>query len=155
MSTRTTPRPAEPRNLPTKGQSGRHRSALAPVATVPSPVSGTTSLDKDLAARAYRKVMDKQELTAAERAALKRHEKAAEERLRWKHYVSIPQKHWRQMSGRQTKVLNEQALRYGLPLGGPVINLPDLARSLHDFLAENALKLARDEDALLSGPASP
>jgi hypothetical protein len=99
--------------------------------------------------------VNKQALTAPERAALKRHERDKEERLRWRHYASIPQKHWRQMSGRQTKVLHEQARRYGLPLGGPTINLPELARALHDFLADNAPRLARDQDELLSGGPSP
>ena len=113
-------------------------------------------VDKDLVTRAYRKVMDNQELTKPERAALKRHEKDKEERLRWGYYAGIPQKHWRQMSGRQTKVLNEQAARYGIPFGGATINLPAVVRALHDFLAENAVKLARDEDPLLQGgPASP
>ena len=59
------------------------------------------------------------------------------------------------MSGRQTKVLNEQADRYGLPLGGPVIDLPKLARALHDFLAANAKKLNTDDTALLGGGNSP
>jgi hypothetical protein len=99
--------------------------------------------------------MNKEELNAQERAALKRHEREKEERLRWQFYKTIPQKHWRQMSGRQTKVLREQEERYGLPLGGPTVNLPALARALHDFLAENALKLAQDDDPLLQGSGSP
>ena len=99
--------------------------------------------------------MDRQELTQAERQALKRHEKQKEERLRWEYYGSIPQKHWRRMSGRQTKVINEQAARYGLPFGGPTIDLPAVVKALHDFLADNAVKLARDDDALLQGASSP
>jgi hypothetical protein len=100
--------------------------------------------------------MDRKPLTREERAALARHEKAKEEKLRWQYYRSIPQKHWRAMSGRQTKVLNEQATRYGLPLGGATIDLPTLARAVHDFLADNARKLAREDDALLKGGgASP
>lgn len=47
------------------------------------------------------------------------------------------------MSGRQAKVINEQAARYGLPFGGATINLPTLARALHDFLAINARRLAK------------
>jgi len=112
------------------------------------------SVDQQVVARAYRKVMDKAELSRDEQAALKRHERGKEERLRWQYYRSIPQKHWREMSGRQTKVLNEQASRYGLPLGGPIISLPELARAFHDFLAANALKLA-GEDPLLTGTSSP
>lgn len=95
--------------------------------------------------------MENQELSRDERAALKRHEKDREEKLRWIYYSSIPQKHWRAMSGRQTKVINEQADRYGLPFGGPTIDLPKLARAIHDFLAENALKLAKEDDPLLAG----
>jgi hypothetical protein len=112
-------------------------------------------VDGDLVARAYRKFMDRQELTQAEREALKRHEKQKEERLRWQYYHSIPQKHWRRMSGRQTKVINEQAARYGIPFGGATIDLSAVVKGVHDFLAENAQKLARDDDVLLQGGSSP
>jgi hypothetical protein len=107
-------------------------------------------LDKELAGLAYRKVMNGEQPTAQERAALRRYEHEQEESRRWTYYESIPQKHWRQMSGRQTKVLNEQAERYGIPFGGRTIHLPNVVRALHDFLAANARKLsAEDEDALL------
>lgn len=119
--------------------------------------TGAADTDGDLIARAYRKIMNGQqdELSATEKAAVKRHEKEKEERLRWQYYESIPQKHWRRMSGRQTKVLNEQAQRYGIPFGGPSINLPAVVRALHDFLAENKYKLAREDDELMNGGASP
>jgi hypothetical protein len=119
--------------------------------------SGAAALEKELVSRAYRKRLNREELTREERAAVARHEKALEEQRRWQYYGSIPQKHWRQMSGRQTKVINEQADRYGLPFGGPFINLPKFVRAFHDFLAENALKLARDDEAdpLLQGGGSP
>jgi hypothetical protein len=116
---------------------------------------GSNRVDNDLVARAYRKVMDRKDLSKEERAALRRHEKQKEEKLRWQYYAAIPQKHWREMSRRQTKVLNEQAERYKIPFGGPSISLPSVVRALHDFLAENALKLARDEDALMQGSGSP
>src|SRR6476619_41505 len=120
------------------------------MATQPNQATKPNSgLDADLVARAYRKVMDRQELTGQEREALKRHEKDKEERLRWQFYGSIPQKHWREMSGRQTKVINEQATRYGIPFGGASIDLPSVVRGLHDFLAENAYKLAREDDDML------
>jgi hypothetical protein len=122
---------------------------------VPQPADVGSRVDGDLVARAYRKVMDRQELTQAEREALKRHEKQKEERLRWQYYRSIPQKHWRAMSGRQTKVINEQATRYGIPFGGATIDLPAVVKGVHDFLAENAQKLARDDDVLLQGGNSP
>ena len=119
------------------------------------PTDAVSQVDREVVARAYRKVMDRQELTGAEREALKRHEKKKEERLRWQYYGSISQKHWRQMSGRQTKVINEQATRYGIPFGGPKIDLSAVVKSLHDFLASNAQKLARDDDVLLQGSNSP
>ena len=118
----------------------------------PSPVS---ALDGDLIARALRKVVQREELTQSERRALKRHEKDKEERLRWTYYRTIPQKHWRTMSGRQTKVLHEQAQRYAIPFGGATIDLPAVVKALHDFLADNAVKLARDDDPLMQGSGSP
>jgi hypothetical protein len=117
-------------------------------------LSTLSRADQQAAAQAYAKLARGEKLSARESAALKRFEKDREEQLRWQYYGSIPQKHWRQMSGRQTKVLNEQAARYGLPFGGPTISLPQLARALHDFLAANAQKLAAD-DELLVGANSP
>lgn len=107
--------------------------------------------------RAVQKVVagKQDDLTGEEKDVLRRHEKAKEERLRWQYYRSIPQKHWREMSGRQTKVLNEQAVRHGIPFGGATIDLSAVVKALHDFLAENKHKLARDDDDLMSGPGSP
>lgn len=129
---------------------------MAKAAAKPTTTQDAASrVDKDLVAGAYRKIMAGQELTGQERAALKRHEKEKEEQLRWQYYRSIPQKHWREMSGRQTKVINEQAVRYGIPFGGAKIDLAAVVRAWHDFLAENAVKLSREEDDLLQGAASP
>ena len=108
----------------------------------------SAKLDKELAAAAYRKVMAGRTPTARERAALKRYEAEQEERRRWRYYRAIPQKHWRAMSGRQTKVLHEQAERYGIPFGGRTIRLPAVVRALHDFLAANAGRLASDDEKL-------
>src|SRR5688500_9477443 len=107
-------------------------------------------LDKELAAKAYRKVMTGEQPTSQERAALRRYEHEQEETRRWQYYESIPQKHWRQMSGRQTKVLNEQAERYGIPFGGRTIHLPNVVRALHEFLARNARRLGTEEDDLMA-----
>ena len=114
----------------------------------------SAQLDRELASRAYKKVMSGETPTAEEKAALKRFEKAQEEQRRWEYYESIPQKHWREMSGRQTKVLNEQAERYGIPFGGRTIHLPKVVRALHDFLAANARRLAEEDDDLLNATVS-
>lgn len=115
-------------------------------------------MDREMAARAYRKVTSGETPTVQERSALKRYEKEQEEQRRWQYYASIPQKHWRQMSGRQTKVLHEQAERYGIPFAGRTINLNDVVRALHDFLAANARRLGgtdSDDDLLFSSSGSP
>jgi hypothetical protein len=113
--------------------------------------------NQDVVARAYRKIMDgrKDDLTREESRALKKHEKDKEERIRWDYYGSIPQKHWRTMSGRQAKVINEQAQRYDIPFSGATVDLPSVVRKLHDFLADNKHKLARDDDEMLMGASSP
>jgi hypothetical protein len=127
-----------------------------PAAANDADVSVQVQVEKDLVAAALRKVARGQKPNAREQAALKRYEKEREEKLRWTYYHSIPQKHWREMSGRQTKVLNEQAERYGLPFGGPTIDLPKVVRALHDFLAANAAKLATSDELMQGdGTGSP
>jgi hypothetical protein len=121
----------------------------------PSNSPAESAAESTIVADAYRKVMAKETLSRQEQSALKRHEKEKEERLRWQFYAAIPQKHWRKMSGRQTKVINEQAARYGIPFGGATVGLSAVVRALHDFLADNAQKLSREEDELMAGPLSP
>ena len=77
----------------------------APEADEPRPdasvaPTGVDAMDQRQAAAAYRKLMNGEVLTQREHTALKRYEKDKEERLRWEFYASIPQKHWRRMSGR-------------------------------------------------------
>lgn len=111
-------------------------------------------IDQQRAGEALKKALRGEKLSAREQAALKRYEKDREEKLRWEHYESIPQKHWREMSGRQTKIIKEQAALYGIPFGGPKVNLPAVVKALHNFLAANAKKLAADDDALLGAKVS-
>lgn len=85
--------------------------------------------------------MAKRKLTAEEKLRRRKKAKADEERLRLKHYRAIPQKLWREWSGRQAKILKDQQATYGIPFGGRTINLEDVVRKLHDFLAANAAKL--------------
>jgi hypothetical protein len=120
--------------------------------------AGLTRIEQEAIASAMRKIATGQagSLTKEEKRALQRHEKQKEERLRWQYYASIPQAHWKRMSGRQAKILQEQGRRYGLPFDAALINLPAVVRALHDFLADNARKLAAEDDpTMLAGPASP
>lgn len=102
--------------------------------------------DRALAAEALKKRQIGQKPTAAESAALRRIERAQEEARRWDYYGSIPQKHWRTMSGRQAKVINEQALLYGIPFAGATIDLPAVVRAIHDLLATHGRKILKSDD---------
>ncbi len=130
-----------------KPNDGKHR---------PKPTT-SEQIDRELAASALDKRRRGQKPSGGELAALKRVERAREEEQRWAFYGSIPKKHWLAMSGRQTKVVNEQALRYGIPFGGRSIDLPAVVKAIHDFLASNARKLAAgdDDDPCLAGASSP
>lgn len=68
-------------------------------------------------------------------------------------YHAVPQKFIREMSGRQTKQLHEQAERYGLPFGGATVDLYVFFPALFDFLAANALKLKGPEPGADGVPA--
>lgn len=119
--------------------------------------STSTLIDREQAAEALRKRRAGKTPTDRELRALGRVERAQEEEQRWAYYATIPQKHWREMSGRQTKVIREQAERYGIPFGGSKIDLPAVVRALHKFLATNARRLAvaDGEDPLMAGVNSP
>ena len=105
--------------------------------------------DRELVAAALRKQRDGEKATPAEAAALRRYRQQTDEAARWQHYASIPKKHWVKLSGRQHKILDEQASRYAMPILGPTIDLAAVVRWLHDFLARNAQKLRSDEEELL------
>lgn len=87
-------------------------------------------------------------LTGEESRALRRWEKAEWEKTCWKVYGSVPKKHYRELSGRQDKVINQQADRYGLSaLLGPTVDLGKLLRQFHDFLAKHWLRFEQDIEA--------
>ena len=109
----------------------------------PKPTA-SEQLDRQLAATAIEKKQRGETPGRDEQAALRRVEQQREEDQRWAYYATIPKKHWVEMSGRQPKVVNEQAARYGVPIGGRTIDLPAFVRAFHDFLAKHALKLAQE-----------
>ncbi|MBL4701789.1 MAG: hypothetical protein JKX85_11095 [Phycisphaeraceae bacterium] len=142
------------------------KSTASKKRTTARPASLSDAIELKLVARAMAKVKTGKIPTGQERSALKRHESKIEEERRWQHYATIPQKHWREMSGRQAKVLQEQAERYGIPFGSAVVCLPDVVKALHDFFSTNAKRLARpdipegidpnDPDAMVwAGDADP
>ena len=120
------------------------------------PTSAGQQIDANLVSAGLRKLQAGQPPTKREEEAMRRREKALEEERRQRYYRSIPQKHWKEMSGRQAGQLKEQAERYGIPFGGKTVDLPEVVRKWHDFLAANKIKLAKVEgdDELLLGPGS-
>lgn len=110
--------------------------------------------DSILARSARRKLLDGIDPTQLELRALRRCENRAEKKLRWLYYETIPKGDWLAMSGRQSKTVNEQAIRYGLPIGDEEINLPEVVRALHDFFEQNKYRLA-GEDSDEFGPVTP
>jgi hypothetical protein len=56
-------------------------------------------------------------------------------------FRSLPRKLWVKWSGRPHTTLDRQAASWGCPLGGSTIDLADLARWLHDFLAVHSGRL--------------
>lgn len=105
------------------------------------------------AAECLRKQKAGQTPSRSELSALTKLRSQREEEERWRHYRSVPKKHYVSMSGRAHKILDDQAARYGIPLMGPVVDLPALVTWFHDFLAENGPLLLRTvgTDQLLSG----
>lgn len=115
-----------------------------PAPAGPEGLSPEQLVDCNLAAQAIAKNAAGIKPTTQEQAALRRISRKSEEQERWHHYRTIPQKHWREMSGRQAKVINEQAARYDLPFAGPFVDLPELVKALHDLLATHKFRLATD-----------
>jgi hypothetical protein len=114
---------------------------------VPPPPWVPDEIDQDLLRSAAAKRREKKQLNRAEAAVVRKAQAHQEERDRWKFYQSIPQKHWVQMSGRQAKVLREQAELYGIGFADAVIDLPRVVRQIHDFFAKHFRRFMQPMDA--------
>ncbi len=121
-------------------------------------VRNSDAVDQALALEAIAKRRRGEIPSQREQRALGRVEKRQEEQRRWEYYRAIPLKHWVEMSGRERKILYEQANLYGLAFADKEINLPVVVRQLHDLLAKlsrHGGKLVRsvvDGDYDLEGP---
>lgn len=112
------------------------------------------AIDRELLASAAAKRKAGKQLNRAEAALVRKAAAVKEELDRWKFYQNIPQKHWAKMSGRQWKVLREQAELYGIPFADAVIDLTRVVPAIHDFFAKHFRKFAtpgNPEDELLEG----
>jgi len=138
------------------GRTAKKKRAKA----VPKPARRSVSdqLDQDLARAALEKRQQGLQPSPAERGALRRVEAAREEELRWQYYETIPQKHWQEMSGRSPRILKDQAARYGIPFGDRIVNLPEVAKAIHDFFKKHYKKFIVPEtefEMLSGGSTSP
>lgn len=115
------------------------------------------SYDAELVRSAIAKRRSGQKLTQRETSALKAAEKDQLEKQRDAIVRTIPKGLYCEWAGRQPKVVNEQGDRYRLPIRGRTVNLVELVRAVHDFLAANARKLSASDvdDPLLAGATSP
>jgi len=114
-----------------------------------------SQIDQQLAAAALQKSRRGDVPTQQEQRALRRVQKADEERRRWEYYATVPKGHYLQLCGRPAKVVNEQADRYGLPLRGKTLNLELVLSAFHRFLADNKHKLVAVGEDPMAGESSP
>jgi len=124
----------------------REEAKPTPSLVIQAPATITESLDRDLAVSAIEKKRAGKSPTAREAAALKRVEDSRAAAERDRAYRHCPKIDYCRMSGRPTRTLHEQAERYGLPLRGDTINLNDLLKAFHDFLAKHAMLFAKHSD---------
>lgn len=108
--------------------------------------------DQELVRQATARQAAGESLTREQRAALRRRDKRREEELREAAYSACPKSAYQRLSGRQTKILHDQADRYGLPLRGATIDLGAVLRRFHDLLAEHGGKITT-EAAAADSPA--
>lgn len=87
-----------------------------------------------------------EKLLAKDRADLAWHRKKQAESIIDDAMKEIPKKTYIKLSGRATKILNEQSTTYDLPIGGPTVDLFATIRAFHDLLAKRARALTGNDD---------
>lgn len=147
-------KPARKRPPAAKTPEGTARPAAHPAAAPALAPSNVSPVDSALARAALAKIGKGETPSRDEARALQRLEKEREDRERWRYYRTIPKGHYITLSGRQTKTLHQQAALYRLPLSGETIDLQQLLTRFHDFLAENAHKLAAGDEEFAGGESS-
>ena len=107
-----------------------------------------------LALQARKKVEAGLSLSDAEKRALDALEQVEAHTVFLHQAESVPIGVYCEWSGRQHKVVKEQAERYGLPIGGKTVSIPAALHAFHDLIAKFHGKLvpsgipATDDDVL-------
>lgn len=86
---------------------------------------------------AMRKQAAKEPLDPKESRALDKWNAEEDERRGRRWLASLPKKKYCELVGRQHKVVNEQATRFGIPLNGPTVNALEVFQWVHDFFAKH------------------
>lgn len=86
-----------------------------------------------------------QSLSKADSGLLRRFKDITEELMFWEYCRRLPNRVYRLLSGRQSKVLLEQAERHGLPVAGASLDLVAIVRGFHDFLSRHRHRLLADD----------
>ncbi len=125
------------------GSRSKKPAAAAEVKSAPSKAEQIKQRqDRELLKAAIDKSNKGQTLTRKELAAVASYE-AEQRRFAGESFVrAVPKKLYGEWSGRQTKILHDQADLYGLPLRGETIDLVALVARLHEWLAEHKHELA-------------
>lgn len=95
-----------------------------------------------LAKQAAGKKLSREETRDCEWLSAIRRREAVRETLR-----ALPKGWYCELAGRQQKVVDETARRYGLPLTGDKVDLYAAVRALHDLVAENSSVLTAEGGA--------
>lgn len=106
-------------------------------------LSASDALDQQMADSATWKYSQGQTPSREEAAALKRVKKRQDDDQIRRCLGDLPKILYQEASGRSTKVLHEQADRWGLPLRGRRIDLAAVLRRFHDILADYGHKLKK------------
>lgn len=107
----------------------------APPPPDPIDVPGITAADKHLASVALGKIKRGENPARDENAALRRVQLAMDEKKKWALYRAIPQADWCRLSGRQRKIIRDQARKLNLPMGAESIDLAVFLPALHDLFS--------------------
>lgn len=112
-----------------------------------------TDRDKELASAALEKQRAGGKANKKEQRALDKLRAHAEEAKRWEFLKSTPKGHVCELLGRQQKIVDEWASRYGLPVLGRVVDLTAVFAWLGNFIADNSRRLNADDETGYDSPA--
>lgn len=104
-------------------------------------------MSDEILRRAIDKTRRSEPLSRDERRAFDRAKREKAEKDLRDGLASLPKKLYVELSGRQHKVLDEQASRYGLPLLGKSIDVGQVLRRFHDLLRDHGDALSGETPA--------